>query len=73
MFTRQGKLLYADKQMVQDLIDQQRINLADVSYLDLNRINIILNSFVNSQAENSGESPWGTVPILGGLSPIDPD
>ena len=49
----QGKLLYADKQKVQDLIDQQRINLADVAYLDLNRVNSILNSFVNPQAENS--------------------
>ena len=48
----QGKLLYADKQKVQDLIDQQRINLADVTYLDLNRVNSVLNSFVNPQAEN---------------------
>ena len=49
----QGKLLYADKQKVQDLIGQRRINLADVAYLDLNRVNSILDSFVNPQAENS--------------------
>ena len=47
-----GKPLYADKEKVQALIDQQRINLADVKYLDLDRENIILNSFVNPQAEN---------------------
>ncbi len=48
----QGKLLYADKRKVQDLIDQQRMTFADVAYLDLNRVNGILNSFVNPQAEN---------------------
>ena len=45
--------LYVDKRKVQDLISQQRINLADVNYLDLDRVRIILNSFVNPQAENS--------------------
>ena len=44
---------YADKQKVQDLISQQRINLADVKYLGLDRARIILNSFVNPQAEIS--------------------
>ena len=49
----QGKLLYADKQKVQDLIDQQRMTFADVEYLDLNRVRSILDSFTNPQAENS--------------------
>ena len=57
-FTRQGKLLYADKQKIQDLISQQRINLADVKYLDLDRVNIILNLFVNPQAEDSAGFLW---------------
>ena len=38
----QGKLLYVDKERIQDLINQQRINLADVDYLDLDFSHIIL-------------------------------
>lgn len=49
----QGKRLCADKQKVQALIDQQRMTFADVKYLDLNRVNSILNSFKNPQADNS--------------------
>ena len=44
--------LYADKQKVQDQISQQRINLADVKYLDWDRVHSIINSFVNPQARS---------------------
>ena len=54
--------LYADKQKVQDQISQQRINLADVKYLDLDRDGIILNSYVNPQAENS-QSAFASAPL----------
>lgn len=34
--------LYVDKKKVQDLITQQRTNLAEVSYLDLNSVTNII-------------------------------
>lgn len=43
----QGKSLYLNKQKIQALIDQQRINLADVAYLDLNLVESLLETFVN--------------------------
>lgn len=43
----QGKALYLNKQKIQDLIDQQRTNLADVAYLDLNLVESLLETFVN--------------------------
>ncbi len=43
----QGKLLYADKQKIQALIDKQRTNLADVEYLDLEDVAKIVNNFEN--------------------------
>ena len=43
----QGKLLYADKERIQDLINQQQTNLADVDYLDLDSIANIINDFQN--------------------------
>lgn len=43
----QGKMLYADKERIQNLINQQRTNLADVDYLDLDSIANIINSFEN--------------------------
>ena len=42
-----GKTLYLNKEKVQKLIAQQRINLAEVSYLDLNSINNIIQNFKN--------------------------
>ena len=69
-FIKQGKVLYADEQKVQDLISQQRINLADVKYLDLDRVNIILNLFVNPQAEDSAGFLWGQSPWVSRLCPI---
>ena len=43
----QGKALYLNKQKIQTLIDQQRINLADVAYLDLNLVESLLETFMN--------------------------
>jgi len=43
----QGKLLYADKEKIQNLIAQQRRTLAEVSYLDLNSAAKVVNSFEN--------------------------
>ena len=43
----QGKLLYADKERIQDLINQQQTNLADVDYLDLDSIANIVKDFPN--------------------------
>ena len=43
----QGKHLYLDKQKIQELIDQQRTNLADVEYLDLDSVTKIVNEFKN--------------------------
>lgn len=43
----QGKALYLNKQKIQTLIDQQRINLADVIYLDLNFVESLISTFMN--------------------------
>ena len=43
----QGKALYIDKEKIQTLIDQQRTNLADVDYLDLDSVAKIVESFEN--------------------------
>ena len=43
----QGKTLYLDKRKIQILIDQQRINLAEVEYLDLDLIEILIRDFKN--------------------------
>ena len=44
---QQGKSLYLDKKRIQDLINQQRINLADVEYLNLDSIANIIQNFEN--------------------------
>ena len=51
-FIRANKGLYLNKEKVQNLITQQRRNLADVSYLDLNSINNIINNFKNPSTGN---------------------
>lgn len=43
----QGKLLYADKQKIQALIDKQRTILADVDYLDLEDVAKVIKTFEN--------------------------
>lgn len=51
---QQGKLLYVDKKKIQNQITQRQINLADVSYLDLDSINNIIADFENP-SQNSNE------------------
>ena len=48
MWIQKGNALYIDKEKVQNLITQQRTNLADVSNLDLNSINSIIDNFENT-------------------------
>lgn len=43
----QEKLLYVDKERIQNLIDQQRTILADVDYLDLDSVTKIVENFEN--------------------------
>ena len=43
----QGKLLYVNKEKIQILIDQQRRNLTDVEYLDLNYVAKVIKNFDN--------------------------
>ncbi|MBR1769242.1 MAG: hypothetical protein IJ748_02175 [Bacteroidales bacterium] len=54
----QGKALYLDKEKIQTLINQQRINLAEVDYLDLNSVAKIIENFENPHIEekNSEEN-----------------
>ena len=48
----QGKSLYLDKEKVQNLIDQQRTNLADVDYLDLDSITKVIENFENPKVSD---------------------
>lgn len=48
----QGKSLYLDKEKVQNLIDQQRTNLADVDYLDLDSITKVVENFENPKVSD---------------------
>lgn len=43
----QGKMLYVDKEKIQDLIDKQRMTLAEVDYLDLDSVAKIVKDFDN--------------------------
>ena len=61
---QQGKQLYLDKEKIQVLLEQQRTNLADVPYLDLDSIAKIVEEFENpplptenSDGNTSPESP----------------
>ncbi|MGM9844537.1 MAG: hypothetical protein ACI30S_09980 [Muribaculaceae bacterium] len=54
----QGKALYLDKEKIQTLIDQQRKNLADVEYLDLDDVAKVVNNFENPKSavrKNGGD------------------
>jgi len=44
---QQGKMLYVNKEKVQNLITEQRTNLAEVSHLDLNFITKVVKNFEN--------------------------
>ena len=59
----QGKALYLDKEKIQAVINQQRTNLADVKYLDLDYIAKVVESFENPQIlgqenESVGENSY---------------
>ena len=51
-----GKMLYADKAKIQDLIDKQRTNLAEVEYLDLDSIAKIIKDFENPNIGSADEN-----------------
>ena len=48
--------MYADKEKIQTLIDQQRTNLADVEYLDLDSIANIVKDFENPKLSEENSS-----------------
>ena len=59
---KNGKALYLNKEKVQNLIAQQRTNLADVNNLDLNSINNIIQNFENpSVSEKNPEHYSGKI------------
>ena len=74
-----GKSLYLNKEKIQNLIDQQRRNLADVEYLNLDSINNIIQNFQNpsvsekNSEKNSGELKLSTPGDRGdtSLDPVD--
>jgi hypothetical protein len=43
----QGKAQYLNKEKIQVLIDKQRINLAEVEYLDLDSVAKVMDNFEN--------------------------
>ena len=49
---QEGKALYLNKEKIQNLINQQRRNLADVAYLDLDAITNIVDNFQNPTVES---------------------
>ncbi|MDE6459831.1 MAG: hypothetical protein K2K52_03215, partial [Paramuribaculum sp.] len=55
----QGKQIYLDKAKIQTLIDQQRINLAEVEYLDLDSVAKIVENFENPQIEGANLTKEG--------------
>lgn len=44
-----GQVAVCRQKKIQELVNQQRINLADVAVLDLDHVNSILDSFTNPQ------------------------
>lgn len=52
----QGKALYLDKEKIQTLIAQQRTNLADVEYLDLDSAAKIVENFENPKSESENDA-----------------
>ena len=51
----QGKALYLDKEKIQTLIAQQRTNLADVEYLDLDSAAKVVENFENPKSESKND------------------
>lgn len=52
----QGKALYLDKEKIQTLIAQQRTNLADVEYLDLDSAAKVVENFENPKPESKNDA-----------------
>lgn len=52
----QGKALYLDKEKIQTLIAQQRTNLADVEYLDLDSAAKVVENFENPKSESKNDA-----------------
>ena len=52
----QGKALYLDKEKIQTLIAQQRTNLADVEYLDLDSAAKVVENFENPKSESENDA-----------------
>ena len=52
----QGKALYLDKEKIQTLIAQQRTNLADVEYLDLDPAAKVVENFENPKFESENDA-----------------
>lgn len=52
----QGKVLYLDKEKIQTLIAQQRTNLADVEYLDLDSAAKVVENFENPKSESKNDA-----------------
>lgn len=52
----QGKALYLDKEKIQTLIAQQRTNLADVKYLDLDSAAKVVENFENPKSESKNDA-----------------
>ena len=61
----QDKALYLDKAKIQTLIDQQRTNLADVEYLDLDSVTNLVKNFVNPKQSAENESAKFRGPVGG--------
>ncbi len=55
----QDKALYIDKEKIQTLIDQQRTNLADVEYLDLDSVAKVVKDFVNPKVSDENVADEG--------------
>ena len=55
----QGKTLYMDKEKIQTLIDQQRTNLADVDYLDLDSVAKVVENFENPKISDDNVADDG--------------
>lgn len=64
LWIQQNKALYLNKEKVQNLITQQQINLADVSYLDLNSINNIIENFKNPSLETKKNTRFSVAPDI---------
>ena len=50
---RAGQIALCRKHNIQEVIGQQRINLADVAYQNLDHVNSILDAFENPQGKNN--------------------